>query len=97
MQAVSDTHDVSSAGATSLVSVLRDDRPDNLAFLQRYRGLENDRLPSGQPTLDVDGVTEVSPDLHVVKADRVPVRNRRDARTLRVEEDRGCGNPPPRA
>src|SRR5258705_4405932 len=70
---------------------------DNLALLERHRGLLHDGFIAQQSGLDIDRGPEVAAEYHVLEVQLVSWSHDRHAVALRVEDDRGGGNPPTRA
>src|SRR5712691_6202332 len=77
--------------------VWRLDGRDNLAFLERHRGLLHDGFIALQSGLDVDRGPEVAAEYHVLKVQLASRSHDRHAGALRVEDDRGGRDPPVRA
>src|SRR6266581_2733316 len=76
--------------------VWRLDGRDNLALLERHRGLLHDGLIALQSGLDVDRGPEVAAEYHVLKVQLVSRSHDRHAGALRVEDDRGGRDSPGR-
>src|ERR1700682_4157261 len=77
--------------------VWRLDGRDNLALLERHRGLFHNGFIALQPGLDVDRGPEVAAEYHILKVQLVSRSHDRHAGALRVEDDRGGRNSPVRA
>src|SRR2546422_5622854 len=76
--------------------VWRLDGRDNLAFLERHRGLFHDGFIALQSGLDVDRGPEVATEYHVLKVQLVSRSHDRHAGALRIEDDRGGRDSPVR-
>src|SRR5436189_189099 len=74
--------------------IWRLDRRDNLALLERHRGLLHDGFMTLQSSLDVDRGPEVTAEDHVLKVELASRFHDRHAGALRVEDDRGGRNSP---
>src|SRR2546426_5995361 len=70
---------------------------DNLALLERHRGLFHNGFIALQPGLDVDRGSEVAAEYHVLKVQLVSRSHDRHAGALRIEDDRGGRDSPARA
>src|SRR5258705_6111878 len=70
---------------------------DNLALLERHRGLLHDGFIALQSALDVDRGPEVAAEYHVLEMQLVSRSHDRHAGALRIEDDRGGGDAPMRA
>src|SRR5262245_64216528 len=82
------------ARASALRHLFRLDRLDNLTLLEVHGRLAHDRFVALQSGLDVDRGAEVPADRHLLKVQLVFRAHDRYAGALRVEDDRGRGNPP---
>src|SRR5580704_6673249 len=82
---------ISSGGAWRL------DWRNDLALLERDRGLLHDGFMAFQSALDVDRGPEVAPEDHVLKVQLIARSYDRDAGALRIEDDRGGRHAPARA
>src|SRR6266850_5553786 len=74
--------------------VWRLDGRDNLALLERHRGLFHDGFIALQSGLDVDRGSEVAAEYYVLKVQLVSRSHDRHAGALRVEDDRGGRDSP---
>src|SRR6266478_10154055 len=88
-----------SSGIRGLASggVWRLDGRDNLALLERHRGLFHDGFIALQSSLDVDRGPEVAAEYHVLKVQLVSGTHDRHTGALRIEDDRGRRDSPARA
>src|SRR6266852_7085588 len=77
--------------------VWRLDGRDNLALLERHRGLFHDGFIALQSSLDVDRGSEVAAEYHVLEVQLVSRSHDRHAGALRIEDDRGGRDSPVRA